>query len=158
MLVAVIIEVIILEKSHVFGSQQRVESEFVELNGFEVAGLFARPGIDVGYFDLSVVVDENVFGFDITQLDGALPDFVEGVGESEKSVPEFRLLEVFVLCPMVANEFGKEVGIVGIFVLNGWRVTVRDPVFPQRPASELYLVRVGMRRYPLGSKLAVLQL
>ena len=39
---------------------------FIELYNFEIAGSFIGPRVDVGNFELTGIIDEDVVRFDVT--------------------------------------------------------------------------------------------
>ena len=42
------------------------------LDYFEVTGLFIGPGVDIGHFHLSGIVDEDVLGFNVAQFEASV--------------------------------------------------------------------------------------
>ena len=82
--------------------------------GFVEVGAFVGPAVEVAYFDLSLFVDEDVVGSDISYF---AVDFIEILGagdEGVEEVPQFFFFEVFAHLNSVLYFLLEEVGVVFI--------------------------------------------
>lgn len=107
--------------------QLSLEGSFVEV------GALVRPTVQISYFDLTFLVDENVIGSDIADLTIDSTEVTSTWTETVEQVPEFFFFKVFAHFYAVLYFFFKKIGIVFVEDLSVRRFTLTDPTFPQNP-------------------------
>lgn len=80
--------------------------------GLIEVGLFVGPTIEIGDFDLSLLIDEYVVGPDIADFAVDPTELSRAAGQRIQQIPQLFLLEMFVHFDTVLDLFLEEVGVV----------------------------------------------
>lgn len=95
------------------------------------ASSLSRDRVNVSNFHLSLVIDEDVVGVNVSEAAAVGLEVVLGSNEGVEQVPEFGLLEVGLLDCSFLDFVGEDYWIVRVEVLSGERNTMAVPVLLQ---------------------------
>ena len=58
------------------------------LNYFKVTGLFIGPGVDICHFHLPGIVNKDVLGFNVPQLEASVSRLLKSRTQGEEIIPQ----------------------------------------------------------------------
>lgn len=115
------------------------------------ASFFVRPRKDVGDFDLSLLIDEDIVGSDITDLSVDRVEVSGAADQAVEQVPQLLLLKVLVHVDSVLDFLLKKIRIVLVEDLYLICVTLTEPTLPQNPLG-VNSCLTGIKSASLSSK------
>ena len=92
---------------------------------------FEWEGVECGYFDLSLIIEEYVFRSDISEEFVGVEGFGFGLDHGVEEVPHVLFVEFLLFVEAVVDLVIEEIGVVGVVYLFVVSDTSTVPAVPQ---------------------------